>query len=132
MLQYLSKAPFTTSNFGPSNTHIPNNSLFQLTGQTLAGSSRPTFNNPRPNAMWYLKDKDISHHKSPAEDLAAVKEQENRIMLQMMGVRVPSSVPSHYVISHRISYLDTYSVNCISFYQRTPRDPPKTKSTGRI
>jgi hypothetical protein len=37
--------------------------------------------------MWYLKDGGGAQGKPEVDDLDAIKEQENRIMLQMMGVR---------------------------------------------
>jgi len=45
-------------------------------------TARPTFNNPRPNTLWYTKQQDAGKNQ---QDLSEVKEQERILMLEALG-----------------------------------------------
>lgn len=58
-------------------------------GHSLHTSSVPSFNDPKPNAMWYLKD-DAPHDEAAAE-LQRLKALENDMMLEALGLKPKGS-----------------------------------------
>jgi hypothetical protein len=59
-------------------------------GHSLHTSSVPTFNDPKPNAMWYLKQSDAAADSATAE-LARLKQLEQDMMLEALGLKPKGS-----------------------------------------